>query len=190
MNEDITKLFSILLSEKPSEQIIKNEEFVFSLIPELKLSKGFNQNNKWHIYDVYNHILRVVDGVPSDLSLRLSALFHDIGKPFAYYEDEQGQGHFHGHWIKSQEIFLNFAKDNNLDAELSMIVSKLVFYHDLNIGKLDGDSLVNFVNELGGENIEKYFFLKRSDLLAHSPLAHYKLDEYDKQEAAMLKLRK
>ncbi len=190
MNENITRLFSILSSDKPSEQIIENEEFIFSLIPELKLSKGFNQNNKWHIYDVYNHILHVVDGVPNDISLRLSALFHDIGKPFAYYEDEKGGGHFHGHWIKSQEIFLNFAKDNNLDGKLSEIVSKLVYYHDLNIGKLDDVSLSNLVNELGKENIEKYFLLKRSDLLAHSSLAHYKLDEYDKQEDAMLKLRK
>ena len=85
---NIDKLFDILLNEQPSLYIKENEHDIFNLIPELKESVGFNQNNIWHIYDVYEHILHVVDNVSSNIILRLTALFHDIGKPFVYTEDE------------------------------------------------------------------------------------------------------
>ena len=98
-------LFNILINDKPSESLRKNEQEVFRLLPELKICKGFQQNNPWHPYDVYEHILRVVDGVPDNLYLRTAALFHDIGKPAKYYEDENGIGHFPGHWDESNEIF-------------------------------------------------------------------------------------
>ena len=112
---NIDKLISILLENKPSEKIKQNEDYMFSLIPELKLCKGFNQNNPWHIYDVYEHILRVIDGVPNTLELRLAALFHDLGKPFVYTEDDMGIGHFYQHWLKSNAIFIAFANRYSLD---------------------------------------------------------------------------
>ena len=98
MNDELKLLFNILLSKEPSRLIKENEEYIFSIIPELKNTKGFNQNNLWHIYDVYEHILHVIDGVPGDLTLRLVALFHDIGKPFTYTVDENNVGHFYNHW--------------------------------------------------------------------------------------------
>ena len=87
MNE--IELFKILLSDKPSDRIKNNEKEIFEFIPELKDCKGFNQNNDWHVYDVYEHILHVVDYVEEDLILRLTALFHDIGKPLSYTEDSK-----------------------------------------------------------------------------------------------------
>ena len=73
MNYD--DLVNILLSDKPSVLIKENEEDIFNLIPELKLSKGFNQNTIWHIYDVYNHILSVIDSVEKNKLLRITAFF-------------------------------------------------------------------------------------------------------------------
>ena len=91
-------LINILLSDKPSKNIKFNEKQIFEMIPESSACKNFNQNNIWHIYDVYDHILHVVDGVPNSLALRMAALFHDIGKPFVYTEDENEIGHFYDHW--------------------------------------------------------------------------------------------
>ena len=91
-------LINILLKDKPSEFIKNNINDIIQIIPELSFCINFNQNNIWHIYDVFEHILQVVDGVPNNLSLRIAALFHDIGKPFVYKEDENGIGHFYGHW--------------------------------------------------------------------------------------------
>ena len=86
------------MSNKPSKKLLASEQKLFKLIPELEKCKSFKQNNDWHIYDVYEHILHVVDYVPNNISIRLAALFHDIGKPASYKEDEFGIGHFYGHW--------------------------------------------------------------------------------------------
>ena len=130
-------LINILMQDTPSEIIIENEEQIFKVIPELKYCKNFNQNNIWHIYDVYEHILHVIDGVPDNIVLRLTALFHDIGKPFVYKEDVNGVGHFYGHWDKSKEIFDDFANKYNIEKDMRYLISNLILYHDINIDKLD-----------------------------------------------------
>jgi len=77
----------ILLEDNVYELLKENEKELFELIPELEKCKGFNQNNKWHIFDVYEHIIHVVSFVQPNKYLRLAALFHDIGKPLTYTED-------------------------------------------------------------------------------------------------------
>ena len=146
-------LLDVLMQEKPSEIILDNEDKMFELIPELKMCKNFNQNNLWHIYDVYEHILHVVDGVSNNIVLRLAALFHDIGKPFVYIQDENGVGHFYGHWDKSKEIFEKIAKKYNIEENIKSIVSNLILYHDLNIEKINTATLNHLINVLGKDGI-------------------------------------
>lgn len=176
----LEKLYKILLSDKPSIEIKENEKELFNLIPELRLSKGFDQNNEWHIYDVYEHILHVVDGVDKNLTLRLAALFHDIGKPYTYSVDSSGVGHFYGHYKKSLEIFSLFAIKHNLDEKLTNDVKILIYYHDLNFDL--NDEILNIINEIGFDIIPLLFKLKRSDLKAQSSKFHYILNKYDEQE--------
>lgn len=182
----LEKFYQILLSDTPSIGIKENEEYIFSLIPELKCCKGFHQNNPWHIYDVYEHILHVVDGVSNNLTMRLAALFHDVGKPYTYTEDEQGIGHFYNHWIKSKEIFLDFAKNHSIAKEITECVAKLIFYHDVRIEKVSEEILLQLVNSLTKEEINLLFELKRSDLLAQNPEHHDQLLEYEKQKTLLL----
>lgn len=179
-------LINILLKDKSSEYLKNNEERLFRIVPELSKGKGFSQNNNWHIYDVYEPILHVVDGVPNNIILRLAALFHDIGKPFVYQEDENGVGHFYGHWNKSKEIFENFADKYNLEKNTKTIISNLILYHDLNIDKIDDDALEKLVNIFNTNGIIMLFQLKRSDLLAQNKEYHYMLDNYDIQESKVL----
>lgn len=183
---DINGLIDILLKEKPSESIRRQEKEIFEIIPELSLCKNFNQNNYWHIYDVYEHILHVVDGVPNHIILRMSALFHDIGKPFVYQEDENGVGHFYGHWDKSKEIFDSFARKYNLEEKWINKVSNLILYHDLNIDKTSEEDLAKLVNLFDREDIILLFQLKRSDLLAQNEEYHGLLTDYDRQEKSLL----
>lgn len=178
----MNKLYQIILSEKPSVLIKENEDYIFSLIPDLKKCKGFKQNNPWHIYDVYEHILHVIDGVPNNLNVRLAALFHDVGKPNTYTQDENGIGHFYGHWEKSVEIFNSFAEKYSLDDELKRSVANLIFYHDFNFEKVNQDILKKIKENFSLEEIELLFALKRSDLLAQTSQYHNLLENYDKQE--------
>lgn len=180
-------LLNILLQDKPSEFIRNNDE-IFKIIPELSICKNFNQNNIWHIYDVFEHILHVVDGVPNNLTLRLAALFHDIGKPYVYKEDENKIGHFFGHWDKSNEIFLEFAEKYKLEENTKKLISNLILYHDLNIGKLNDIELNKLINIFGKDGIIMLFELKRSDLLAQNNEFHYLLNDYEKQKIKILSI--
>lgn len=179
-------LIDILLEDKPSESIRNNEDEIFKMISELSLCKNFNQNNIWHIYDVYEHILHVVDGVSNNIVLRMSALFHDIGKPFVYKEDDAGVGHFYGHYIKSKEIFDRFSERYNLDQDLRSKISNLIFYHDLKIDKLSEEEFNKLINVFDEEGIIMLFELKRSDLLAQNTNFHYILDDYERQKVRVL----
>lgn len=183
-------LLDILLKDKPSEFIRNNSDNIFEIIPELAVCKNFNQNNIWHIYDVYEHILHVVDNVPNNLILRLAALFHDIGKPLVCKEDENGVSHFFGHWNKSNEIFCRFAEKYGLEENIKKQVSNLILYHDLNINKLPDEELDKLVNIFDKEGIIMLFQLKRSDLLAQNKEFHYILEDYKKQEIKILNRKK
>lgn len=183
---DVNDLFLMLLVDNPSDIIRTFETKLFYLIPELKLCKGFNQNNEWHIYDVYEHILHVVDNVPRDLTLRLAALFHDVGKPFCYCEDENGVGHFYGHYEISKKIFDKFSDDNFIDSKLKYMVSNLIFYHDINVSKLGEDSLNEFYKIFGSDGIKKLYELKKADLLAQNEKYHYILSDYEIQKEKIL----
>lgn len=156
------------------------------MIPELKKRKNFNQNNPWHVYDVYEHILHVVDGVPNDIVLRIAALFHDTGKPFSYTEDEKEIGHFYGHWNKSLEIFKKYSSNFNLDESKIERISYLIFYHDIHFDRIDKEELDLLKKRLGNEGIKQLFCLKKSDLLAQSSKYHYLLEDYVKQENELL----
>lgn len=180
------KLYQIILSEKPSILIKENEDYIFSLIPDLKKCKGFNQNNPWHVYDVYEHILHVIDGVPNNLILRLVALFHDVGKPDTYTQDEKGIGHFYGHWVKSTDIFKAFAEQYSLDEELKRSVANLIFYHDISFENVDQDTLDKIRDTFSEKEIELLFTLKRSDLLAQAPQYHNLLGKYNEQEKSLM----
>ena len=178
----IEELYKILLNDKPSEELKNKEKELFVLIPELRICKGFDQKNDWHIYDVYEHILHVVDYIPNDITLRLAALFHDIGKPIKYNEDEHGVGHFYGHWDESKKIFDAFSEKYNIDKELSDSVSTLIKYHDIGFDKLTSEDL----DKLGIEGIKNLFIFKRADLLAQNEKKHYILDDYNSQEEKLL----
>ena len=183
---NINDLYDILLSNKPSIQIKNNEKELFRLIPELEKCKGFNQNNDWHIYDVYEHILHVVDYVDNDIILRLAALFHDVCKPLVYTEDINGIGHFYGHWTKSQDVFDLFALTHGIDDNICFMVSNLILFHDKNIGKLNDYDLNGLYKLFGYNGIELLFKLKDADLLAQNSKYHYLLNDYEEQKKKIL----
>jgi len=72
-------------------------------IPELIPAIGFEQN-RYHIHDVFDHTMAVLDRAPADPILRWAALFHDIGKPHTLSTDESGERHFYLHEIESTKI--------------------------------------------------------------------------------------
>lgn len=181
----IEELIYILKTMSPSSILRTCEKELFDLIPELKECKGFDQHNpEWHPYDVYDHILFVVDQVESNEILRMSALFHDIGKPQTFELDKYGIGHFHGHWFTSKDIFEEFAEKHSYDKEKTRVISNIIKFHDLNLKYADDKIKDEIISSFTKEELIMLFKLKRADLLGQSKEKRKLLKDYDKQEKA------
>ena len=159
------ELVEILLSDKPSIKLREKKEDIALLIPEIKKSFNFDQKNIWHPYDVFEHTLRVVDEVDNSLVLRLAALFHDIGKPYKMKLDDDGQGHFYGHWDKSKEIFIQYKNNFYIGYESFTLICNLIEYHDLNI---DMRNVRKILKEFSEDEFKQLLSLKRADILAQN----------------------
>ena len=86
-----------LLTHCNAADLLRFSPIVTAVIPELAPCVGFDQHNPHHLYDIYEHTARVVEGVPPSLTLRWAALLHDVGKPDSFTQEENGRGHFYGH---------------------------------------------------------------------------------------------
>lgn len=65
------------------------------ILPELAKGIGCGQN-KYHDFDVFEHIVRVVAETPTnDPIVKLAALFHDIAKPYVKWIGLDGEAHFY-----------------------------------------------------------------------------------------------
>ena len=126
-----TELVKILLSDHP-----KRLERAYELgltkyfIPELDLAYETGQNNPHHCYNVGEHMINSIGYAPKDKVLRLTMLFHDIGKPLCKTTDSEGIDHFYDHPLKSAEMAKQILRRLKFDNDTIAKVSKLISYHD------------------------------------------------------------
>ena len=116
-----TELCKLLCGEGVLEILLNYNDVISTIIPELKPCIGFNQNNRYHQYTVYDHIAHAVSNYTGeDMVVKVALLLHDIGKPTCYTEDENG-GHFHGHGVPSSEIAKEAVVDENRYCRVSTL---------------------------------------------------------------------
>ncbi len=144
------ELERLLLGPCAGSALVECVDVLSAVLPELVAMKGFDQKSPYHAYDVLKHTAKVIDGVPPYSLVRWAALFHDAGKPAAFFTDDAGVGHFYDHPAMSVPIArgamqrLSFSK-----ASMDRVLT-LVQHHDdvvqasvksvrRMIGKLDGD---------------------------------------------------
>lgn len=168
-------IIDILKQNNSSDLIRWNKEEVYKVIPDLKKCDGFDQLNDYHIYDVLEHILVVLDNVGDDYLLKIAALFHDIGKPNCFTKDDNGIGHFFGHWDESVIIFDKYKDLFKLNDEDYIYVKNLIQYHDL---RPVSDNMPKF-KELFGNRVNGLLILKKADILAQNPKYNGSLEEID-----------
>lgn len=170
------ELIQILVTSNPAKYIRENKEIFFQIIPELKEMDGFNQNNSYHIYDVFEHTMVVLENTSNNLYLRFAALFHDIGKPSTYTQDEKGTGHFYGHPAVSSKIFELVATRLKMDNRSKKEIAKLIDFHDYTLGRKK-KSVYHFFDKFGTSGLDSLFELKEADIKAQNPEYSYRLED-------------
>ena len=97
-SERITaELQKLLLGDNVRDALLRTVDVLSAVLPELVAMKGFDQCTPYHCHDVLEHTARAVAGTPPYPLVRWAALFHDMGKPAAFFKEPGGRGHFYGH---------------------------------------------------------------------------------------------
>jgi tRNA nucleotidyltransferase (CCA-adding enzyme) len=143
-------------------------DVVSVFLPELARCVGFEQNTKYHCYDVFEHTLHALELYKgNDLLITLGILLHDIGKPLCYTEDEQG-GHFKGHAPAGVEITREVLARLRFDNETIRRMELLVEWHDIPLSA-EKKRVKRLMQRLSDEDILRLLEIKRCDRLAHAP---------------------
>jgi tRNA nucleotidyltransferase (CCA-adding enzyme) len=97
-------------------------------LPEMLPTVGFEQN-EFHIHDVFEHSLAVLQNCAPDLVLRLTALFHDVGKVETVSADAEGRRHFYEHEAASASICSGAMTRLRFSTDQIRAVSAIVALH-------------------------------------------------------------
>jgi len=138
-------------------------------LPEFDRAMETQQHHPHHAYSVGEHTLRALQEVRDDKVLRLTMLFHDIGKPDTMTVDEEGITHFHGHASLGADMAQNILRRLKFDNDTINMVSRLVLYHDYGTD-LDPSMkrIRRMVNKLGEDLFPAVFEVRYADICAQS----------------------
>lgn len=160
----------IIVCNNPSKtlRLMKNMGYLEQIIDKIDKTYEFNQNNKYHSKDVFEHTLDVMDNVENDYILRLASLFHDIGKPNSYTVDENNCGHFYEHNKVSETICIEVMMKLRYSKEEVKLVSKLVYNHMRHSDKPNIAYCKRLINVFDGdmENLDRLFKLQVADMIS------------------------
>ncbi|MBQ4513284.1 MAG: CCA tRNA nucleotidyltransferase [Anaerolineaceae bacterium] len=161
------------------------------MIPEIKTMVGYDQNNRHHVYDLWEHTVRAVENTAPDPILRLTMLLHDTGKP-ATKTIENGECHFRGHPEVSARISQRVLEELSFDRATANRVMLLVENHDLlmQLNENKPDEIKSFLRRklqtLGEENLRDIIRVNRADRIATGTRTIQQVDEWTQTVSAML----
>lgn len=137
-------------------------------IPALRLERDEHHRHK----DVYEHSLTVLEqaieleGDEPDLTLRLAALLHDIGKPRTRRFEKDGRVSFHHHEVvgakmtKKRMVALKYPGD--LVKDVSRLVELHLRFHGYGTGEWTDSAVRRYVRD-AGPLLDRLHKLTRSD---------------------------
>ena len=158
---------TIVFGQRAADVLLEYSDVVSTIIPEIAPCIGFAQNNSFHKYDVYEHMVRAMEAYTGhDLSVKFALLIHDIGKPLCYTEDENG-GHFYGHSVPSHDIAKRVTDRLKFDNKTKEEILELVLYHD-SVIEPNAKTVKRWLNKVGAERFSQLLDVKMADIAAHS----------------------
>lgn len=153
-------------------------------LPEFDRAMETEQVHPHHSYSVGEHTLHSLKETEPDKVLRLTMLFHDIGKPSTVTVDEKGITHFYGHAAVGADMTENILRRLRFDNDTIAMVSRLVTYHDYgNSLEPNARRMRRALNKIGEDAFPALFQVKYADLMAQSDyLRREKLERLRKWE--------
>jgi len=145
------------------------------VIPELDATKGVGQN-AYHKDDVFDHTLEVLKNTPKNLTARLVAVFHDLGKVETKTTEPDGKIHFYEHELVGAELAKKVMNRLRYSNDEIASVSKIVGLHmKLKHAGEDGSkasdkSLRKFMAAIG-DDLEPAMLIMQADNISHSDKA-------------------
>jgi len=162
------EFLKIIMSERAVEGIetLRQLNLLKYILPELEEGYQISQN-KHHIYECYEHYLRSLDYAAKknfNKYVRLSSLFHDIGKP----RTKKGEGPeatFYGHEIVGARMIFQILNRLKFSKKEIEKITKLVRYHLFyyNPGEVGESSVRRLIRQVGLENIEELLQVRMAD---------------------------
>jgi tRNA nucleotidyltransferase (CCA-adding enzyme) len=161
-----------LVCGKNATAILDRHSSVFSqIIPETAPMVGFEQRNKYHIYDVWKHTAVAVGAAKPDKYVRLALLFHDIGKPACFKQDATGAGHFSGHEEVGADMTDTILRGLKYDNQTITTVRLLVRNHYIT-PVADRTSVKKLLSEIGYQNWKLLAEVIRGDNMAKRSMCY------------------
>lgn len=163
------ELCKILVSPNPSKglELLKETKLLEIILPDINALVDFSSKCHNHNRNVFSHTLKVIDNTENNLILRLSALFHDVGKINTLTPFNNGSFYgFPGHCLEgsimTKKILSNLRFDNNT----INTVCKLIEHHlVLNVNTMPTKYEVKkILNSVGKDNMHLLFELQRADI--------------------------
>lgn len=167
--ERIREEFFRLLTGPAAPRVLEEYFDVFCVfVPELAPMRGFAQHSRYHDRDVWGHVLAAFAAAPADdLTLRLAALLHDVGKPECFTLDAEGRGHFYGHEARSAQMAQVILLRLRADGETVRQVSELIARHGLP-ATAEKRFLRRWCARLSAPQLRRLLALKRADTMGHA----------------------
>jgi tRNA nucleotidyltransferase/poly(A) polymerase len=171
------ELEKLILLPAPSQGFLLLEDLKLlgEIIPELQAAVDFEQKSPYHHEDLFQHSLSTLDRTRADLALRLSALFHDLGKIEAermISKDGEGErdyyvywGHQDGSTDKSKEILRRLRFPKKIKEEVHFLVQ----HHMVNYQTDWKDSTIRRLAYRLGPHLRKTLELLKADSASLKP---------------------
>jgi poly(A) polymerase len=168
------ELNKILMTDRPDQgmKLLSYTGLNKYIIPELDDTRGVGQN-EYHKDDVFSHTLEVLKNTGKNLTARLAALFHDIGKPDTKTTGDDGRIHFYDHETRGAEMAKTIMHRLRYSNEDTDSVSRIVGLHmKLKQSGVDGsgasDKTLRKFMAAVGDDLEPAVLLMQADNISHS----------------------
>lgn len=154
--------------------LLNYSDVVAEVIPELKPCIGNDHENKYHCYNIYDHIAHAVHNYEgTDPIIKWALLLHDIGKPecktyIKHHGESDGYAHYYKHQVVSARMAAEVLDRLRFDTDSKRKILQLVEFHDYTFTPTEA-AVKHVLNKFGEEQAERLFQVRWADIAAHTP---------------------